>query len=76
MNREIYIELDKRLTQELKAHRLRHQVECDDECSGYRLVDALSCNDDISTGIEEIESIVELVLDVYAEFNKGAHPWF
>lgn len=74
MNREIYIEIDKRLTQELKAHRLRHQVEEDDECSGLKLLDALSCGDDVSTGLDEIESIVELVLDVYADFNQGAQP--
>ncbi len=74
MNHDVYIEIDKRLKQELKAHRLRHQVEDDEECSGLKLLDALSCGDDVSTGLDEIESIVDLVLDVYAEFNQGAQP--
>lgn len=56
----------------LKEIRLQHQVEDEDINSGLRLIDALSCGDDVSTGLAEIQHIADDVADAVLDFLQGS----
>ncbi len=71
IDNKTYKEIESAILHELCGFRLQHQVEADDPDHGLQLIDALSCGDDVSTGMDELVRLSENITSVIADFLEG-----